>query len=53
VDVLGMQDFDFAQSNSVLPKKNLQEDVAVFPAPTALIESIKLTNAPFCQWKCC
>jgi len=51
--LLGMQDFDFAQSDSILPKKNLLHDVAVSPAATAHIESIiqinKLTNAPFCQ----
>jgi len=37
---LGMQIFDFAQSDSI----NLQEDVAVSPASTALIESIIQIN---------
>jgi len=37
---LGMQDFDFAQSDSILPNKIFLEDVAVSPDPTALIESI-------------
>jgi len=37
---LGMQDFDFAQTDSILPNKirNLLEDVTVSSAPTALIE---------------
>jgi len=36
----GMRDFDFAQSDSILPNKICIEDVAVSPAPMVLIESI-------------
>jgi len=50
---LEMQDFGFAQSDSILSNKirNLLEDVAISPAPTAQIESmIQINKAYTCDF---